>query len=65
MCISVDNPKICEMTAVDWSPKEKRGEPVGVKTPLVWTIVGHVSETANEGNIANHVYTFHTTFNPE
>ena len=83
-------PKICEMTAVDWSPNArkldhlrdlekpvehgevdiltgsdyyeelllrlehrigKRGEPVGVKTPLRWTIVGHVSKTANEGNI--------------
>ena len=43
----------------------KRGEPVAVKTPLGWKIVGHVSETANEGNTANHVYTFHTTFTPE
>ena len=25
----------------------------------------NVSETANEGNTANHVYTFHTTFTPE
>ena len=40
-------------------------EPVGVKTPLVWTIVGHASETANECNISNQVYTFHTTFTPE
>ena len=86
-------PKICEMTAVDWSsnarkldhlrdleirklvehgevdvligsdyyeepllPLEHRignpGEPVGVKTPLGWTIVGHVSETANACSIA-------------
>ncbi|PFX12456.1 hypothetical protein AWC38_SpisGene23585 [Stylophora pistillata] len=99
-------PKICEMTAADWSPNSrkldhlrdleiekpvehgevdvligseyyedillplehrtgKRGEPVGVKKPLGWTIVGHVSETASNGNIANHVYTFHATFTPE
>ena len=99
-------PKICEMTAVDWSsnvrkldhlrdleirkPVEhgevdvligsdyhkellvrlehrigKPGEPVGVKTPLGWTIVGHVSETANACSVANCVYTFHTTFTPE
>ncbi|XP_022809281.1 uncharacterized protein LOC111346251 [Stylophora pistillata] len=43
----------------------KRGEPVGIKTPLGWTIVGHVSEIADEGNIANHVYTFHATFTPQ
>ena len=99
-------PKICEMTAVDWSPNARKldhlrdleirkpvehgrvdvligsayyeelllplehrignpGEPVGVKTPLGWTIVGHVSETANTCSIANCVYTFHTTFSPE
>ena len=40
-------------------------EPVGVKTPLGWTIVGHVSETANARSIANCVYTFHTTFTRE
>ena len=99
-------PKICEMTAVDWSssarklehlrdldilkpveheevdlligsdyyeelllPLEHRvgkpGEPVGVKTPLGWAVVGHVSGVANECLIANHVYTFHATFVPE
>ena len=98
--------KICEMTAVDWSPNARKldhlrdlevrkpvehvevgvligsdyykelllplehrigkpGEPVWVKTPLGWTIVGHVSETANACSIANCVYTFHTTFTPE
>ena len=41
------------------------GEPVGVKTPLGWTIVGHVSETANANSNANCIYTFHTTFTPE
>ena len=41
------------------------GEPGGVKTPLRWIIVGHVSETANACSIANYVYTFHTTFAPE
>ena len=40
-------------------------EPVGVKTSLGWTIVGHVSETSNGYSIANCVYTFHTTFTPE
>ena len=96
-------PKICEMTAVDWSPNARKldhlrdlesrkpvehvevdvligsdyyeelllplehriGKPVGVKTPLGWAIVGHVSETANACSIANCVYTFHTTFTPE
>ena len=99
-------PKICEMTAVDWSssarklehlrdldilkpvehgegdlligsdyyeelllPLEHRvgkpGEPVGIKTPLGWAVVGHVSGVANECLIANHVYTFHATFAPE
>ena len=38
------------------------GEPGGVKTPHVWTIV---SETANACTIANCVYTFHTTFTPK
>ena len=41
------------------------GEPVGVKTPLGWTIVRPVSETANTCSIANCVYTFHSTFTPE
>ena len=39
-----------------------QGKPVGVKTPLGWTIVGYVAETANACSIANCVYTFHTTF---
>ena len=99
-------PKICEMTAVDWSrnartldhlrdleirkpveheevnvligsdyyeelllPLQHRignpVEPAVVKTPFGWTIVGHVSETANASSIANCVYTFHTTFTTE
>ena len=41
------------------------GESVGLKTPLGWTIVEHVAETANACSIANCVYTFHTTFTPE
>ena len=98
--------KICEMTAVDWSPNGRKldhlcdleirkpieheefdvligsdyykklllplehhieipGEHGGVKTPLVWTIVGHVSETANACTVANCVYTFHATFTPK
>ena len=41
------------------------GKPVGVKTPLRWTVVGHVAETENACSIANCVYTFHTNFTPE
>ena len=40
-------------------------EAVGVKTPLGWTIVGHVSETANACSISTCIYTFHTTFTLE
>ena len=98
-------PKICEMTAVDWSrnartldhlrdleirkpveheevnvligsdyfeellphqhPIGNPVEPAVVKTPFGWTIVGHVSETANASSIANCAYTFHTTFTTE
>ena len=43
----------------------KPGEPVGVKTPLGWTIVGHVPGKADRCQAANHTYTFHANLTPE
>ena len=37
----------------------KPGESVDVKTPLGWTVVGHVPEEANERQVPSHAYTFH------
>ena len=43
----------------------KTGEPVGVKTPLGWKVVGHVTGEANERQVASHAYTFHANHTPE
>ena len=43
----------------------KPGEPVGVKTPLGWTIVGHVPGELGECQAASHAYTFHANPTPE
>ena len=43
----------------------KPGEPVGVKTPLGWTVVGHVPGETDECQVANHVYTFHANLTPD
>ena len=43
----------------------KPGEPVGVKTPLGWTIVGHVPGELRECQAASHAYTFHANPTPE
>jgi len=43
----------------------KPGEPVGVKTPLGWAVVGHVPGETDEGQVANHAYTFHANLSPE
>jgi len=43
----------------------KPGEPVGVKTPLGWAVVGHVPGEMDEGQVANHAYTFHANLSPE
>ena len=37
----------------------KPGEPVDVKTPLGWTIAGHVPGKLSECQAASHAYTFH------
>ena len=41
----------------------KPGEPVGVKTLLGWTVVGHVPGEANK--VTSHAYTFHANHTPE
>ena len=41
------------------------GEPVGVKTPLGWTIVGHVPEGISGCRTACHTFTFHANPIPE
>ena len=43
----------------------KPGEPVGVKTPLRWAIVGHVPGDLGECQAANHPYTFHANPTPD
>ena len=40
-------------------------EPVGVKTPLRWTIVGHVPGEVGECQAASHAYTFYAKPTPE
>lgn len=37
----------------------KPGEPVGVRTPLGWTIVGRVPQSMKEEQVAAHAYVFH------
>ena len=43
----------------------KPGGPVGVKTPLGWTIVGHIPGELGECQAASHAYTFHANSTPE